>query len=1302
MVCVTEESRVQCVVLFIPVTSEERKQKYEITLVGSTPVKELINSVAKHMKFEPNSFQLRLQSLYAPDKIFTEKTQGSLEAAGFNTEPHYRNSLMVEGIGGSPNMIVSPTPLREDNGGEGRSSQENFSVYQLPNPPPAPPHLPPASPATSTEYSFSTPLIRHETGYVGLVNQAMTCYLNSLLQALYMTPEFRNALYKWKFDESHGNSPAKCIPFQLQKLFLNLQTSSKTAVETTELTRSFGWESGEVWQQHDIQELCRVMFDALEYEFKETEQADLINRLYQGKMIDYVKCLECGREKSREDTFLDIPLPVRPFGSSVAYGSIEEALKAFVQPEILDGNNQYFCESCDKKCNAHKGLKFSKFPYLLTLHLKRFDFDYNSLHRIKLNDKVIFPKILDLNNFINLDNNSSEESAEVVETSMKCDDSSTADSALEEETNHVPESHINEVDQEDDEGIDLSSSSGNHQENERSRQQAIPNGPFVYELYSIMIHSGSASGGHYYAYIKDFAKDEWYCFNDQSVTTITQEDIEKTFGGGPPRAYYSGAYSSSTNAYMLMYRQIDKELNCLAMKEDEFPSHIKKVLEEIKESEEHERASRARRDEMVRLTIHTIHPVTGARLNHKIFFHNDNSLAEVLDQAYITFKFEGVIPKEQCRLVSYVSANDHMEVSFEAREYESIREIMASLIHPSNEFFLETREKNKIFLPYSIGDMCLIVYQIDVDNEEVISVHQVRTSPCDTLLELKKVLSRALPLPSPEIHVVLCSIPISYLSNEALPLNKLISHTCNRIFICPVGPEGDLSNNFENAPLYKCVKLLQHVIVLHFLIPDNLEDTLERLLIPPLEDKCLIENSKHTEALSAVCISIDMNVAFTNGINVGTEEEIVFGNAATSDQSASEDSSLTDSERTIIGDEQNDCLPETSDSDQLSSPEAQTSTKNCDINGELEENWDIECEPPKNYYFRATPYVIDQTQKAIRVVVDKHIDVATLKSKLERYVGVAGKYMRLTRGTAAVAEQGAVSSMIAAPVRGELSPSLIGLKDDDRVSISFHRVLEEGEHLAKLYHFNPNLTNQMSYLCDWILYRGKTIGEMKKAMLKELEKRHNLKIPLDRLRLRLKSWKTPGRVLLDNEEWTDDGSSSPTELCVEALDGPEEVTAHTFLVVFTRKWSPSTLTVGPYVEVALRSPSVADFTNKLSEISKIPAEHIKFAFGNSMFPCEMPLLSINDLDWEDSADGHRRLNISVKDGNVVFYKDDREELKTLTKEEQLEVSSLESSSHASPSTTSSYISGYSPRKEKALKIYLDTPSRRARSVIDVD
>ena len=48
------------------------------------------------------------------------------------------------------------------------------------------------------------------------------------------------------------------------------------------------------WQQHDVQELCRVMFDALEKRFRKDgyERSELINELYQGSMKDYVKCLE--------------------------------------------------------------------------------------------------------------------------------------------------------------------------------------------------------------------------------------------------------------------------------------------------------------------------------------------------------------------------------------------------------------------------------------------------------------------------------------------------------------------------------------------------------------------------------------------------------------------------------------------------------------------------------------------------------------------------------------------------------------------------------------------------------------------------------------------------------------------------------------------------------------------------------------------------------------------------------------------------------------------------------------------------
>lgn len=33
--------------------------------------------------------------------------------------------------------------------------------------------------------------------HIGMCNQGATCYMNSLLQALYMTPEFRQFIYSW-------------------------------------------------------------------------------------------------------------------------------------------------------------------------------------------------------------------------------------------------------------------------------------------------------------------------------------------------------------------------------------------------------------------------------------------------------------------------------------------------------------------------------------------------------------------------------------------------------------------------------------------------------------------------------------------------------------------------------------------------------------------------------------------------------------------------------------------------------------------------------------------------------------------------------------------------------------------------------------------------------------------------------------------------------------------------------------------------------------------------------------------------
>jgi hypothetical protein len=52
-----------------------------------------------------------------------------------------------------------------------------------------------ATGATQSKFAGETFVDRSETGFTGLVNQGATCYLNSFLQMLYMTPEFRKALF---------------------------------------------------------------------------------------------------------------------------------------------------------------------------------------------------------------------------------------------------------------------------------------------------------------------------------------------------------------------------------------------------------------------------------------------------------------------------------------------------------------------------------------------------------------------------------------------------------------------------------------------------------------------------------------------------------------------------------------------------------------------------------------------------------------------------------------------------------------------------------------------------------------------------------------------------------------------------------------------------------------------------------------------------------------------------------------------------------------------------------------------------
>jgi ubiquitin carboxyl-terminal hydrolase 47 len=73
---------------------------------------------------------------------------------------------------------------------------------------------------------------------VNILYQGPTDYLNCSLQTMYMTPEVRKALYEYRYDQERDGPADRCIPYQLQKLFANLQLSCRPVVKTTV---SFGY-----------------------------------------------------------------------------------------------------------------------------------------------------------------------------------------------------------------------------------------------------------------------------------------------------------------------------------------------------------------------------------------------------------------------------------------------------------------------------------------------------------------------------------------------------------------------------------------------------------------------------------------------------------------------------------------------------------------------------------------------------------------------------------------------------------------------------------------------------------------------------------------------------------------------------------------------------------------------------------------------------------------------------------------------------------------------------------------------------
>lgn len=97
-----------------------------------------------------------------------------------------------------------------------------------------------------------------------------------------------------------GQAKSRVILIELQRLFAQLLNLDQEACSTNLLTESFGWSNNEELQQHDVQELNRILFNAIEQSLVNTSKSKLIQELYRGTCVNKIKCLSCLNVFERE------------------------------------------------------------------------------------------------------------------------------------------------------------------------------------------------------------------------------------------------------------------------------------------------------------------------------------------------------------------------------------------------------------------------------------------------------------------------------------------------------------------------------------------------------------------------------------------------------------------------------------------------------------------------------------------------------------------------------------------------------------------------------------------------------------------------------------------------------------------------------------------------------------------------------------------------------------------------------------------------------------------------------------------
>ncbi|KAK9245018.1 hypothetical protein V1506DRAFT_560668 [Lipomyces tetrasporus] len=351
--------------------------------------------------------------------------------------------------------------------------------------------------------------LRAESGFVGLQNLANTCYVNSFVNQLYMNEEFRGYIFGLSQDTSR--SPSQRVLLEhLVRLFAYLRYSWQKMLDTRPFIQSivdFENKPIDITVQMDVDEFYNLLLDRIEGQISDPTKKSEVRNCYGGSLLTQIKSKECNHVSERTEPFSAIQCDIK------GKHNLTESLNSYVDGETMEGDNKYWCSQCSAHVEAEKRICLKDVPNHLIFHLKRFDFDLQTMQRSKINQHFEFPMEIDIEPFTF--------------------------------------SHFSQ-------DPDVSASESDNDK---------------FRLVGILVHSGTAESGHYYSYILNKSatseKYRWIEFNDAEVSQFDPNMIANTCFGGTTSDVPGDVMEKPFSAYMLFYDRIKpRGLNERATKGD--------------------------------------------------------------------------------------------------------------------------------------------------------------------------------------------------------------------------------------------------------------------------------------------------------------------------------------------------------------------------------------------------------------------------------------------------------------------------------------------------------------------------------------------------------------------------------------------------------------------------------------------------------------------------------------------------------------------------------------------------------------